>query len=511
MTHIDASRRQWLCRAAALSAHAAAAPLALNLAALGSAAAQGAGDYKALVCLFLFGGNDAYNMVLPTDSASWVNYTAVRSQAPDPIALLAPGTPPNPAAGAGTPARLGGVLPLMPAVALPRPVALHPVLGPLQGLFNTDRRLAVLSNIGPLVMPTTKAQYALASHPKPENLYSHNDQANTWQALAPEGATRGWGGRMGDHVAAMNGMPVFTSVSAAGNAVWLAGDSINQYQVSSNGAIRLGSDSSGKVYGSSAVAQAMERIVGSARGSHVLEADLSAVAARSMAAELALRNALRPAGSAPFGTPPAAGASYSANDDPLLRYPNPLTGSTASSTLAQQLQVVARMIDAGGTTLGARRQVFFVSLGGFDTHDPEPQSGRPDGAAGPRHGLLRCRDGRPGPAQPGDPVHRQRLRPHVHQQRRRHRPRLGRPPLRDGRRGAWRCLYGALPVLGAKNATNNNFDSSPDQLGNGALLPTTSVDQLGATLGRWFGLSDAELLDLFPNLVHFGTRDLGFI
>jgi uncharacterized protein (DUF1501 family) len=317
---------------------------------------------------------------------------------------------------------------------------------------------------------------------------------------------------MGDHVAAMNGMPVFTSVSAAGNAVWLAGDSINQYQVSSNGAIRLGSDSSGKVYGSSAVAQAMERIVGSARGSHVLEADLSAVAARSMAAELALRNALRPAGSAPFGTPPAAGASYSANDDPLLRYPNPLTGSTASSTLAQQLQVVARMIDAGRTTLGARRQVFFVSLGGFDTHDTQNRN-QADLLARLAHGMAYF------DAVMGGLGLRNQVTLFTASD-------FGRTFTSNGdgtdhgwgghhfvMGGAVRggAVYGALPVLGAKNATNNNFDSSPDQLGNGALLPTTSVDQLGATLGRWFGLSDAELLDLFPNLVHFGTRDLGFI
>lgn len=102
MNRFDASRRQWLARAAALSGCAAGAPLALNLAALGSAAAvsgraaaQSAGDYKALVCVFLFGGNDAFNTVLATDSASWVNYTAVRNQAPEPIALMAPGTPPN--------------------------------------------------------------------------------------------------------------------------------------------------------------------------------------------------------------------------------------------------------------------------------------------------------------------------------------------------------------------------------------------------------------------------------
>jgi uncharacterized protein (DUF1501 family) len=81
---------------------------------MGSAAAQTAGDYKAIVCLFLFGGNDAFNMVLPTDAASWAAYTAVRNQAPDPIALLAPGTAPSPAAMAGSPARLGGVLPIAP-------------------------------------------------------------------------------------------------------------------------------------------------------------------------------------------------------------------------------------------------------------------------------------------------------------------------------------------------------------------------------------------------------------
>jgi uncharacterized protein (DUF1501 family) len=72
-------------------------------------------------------------------------------------------------------------------------------------------------------------------------------------------------------------------------------------------------------------------------------------------------------------------------------------------------------------------------------------------------------------------------------------------------------LYGAFPALGAKNANNNNFDSSPDQLGNGVLLPTTSVEQLGATLGRWFGLSDGQLLDIFPNLANFSQRNLGFM
>ena len=110
----DASRRLFLRHAGAMGAllGPAAAPLALNLAALGTASAQAAPDYKALVCLFLFGGNDAFNMVLPTDTASWANYSAVRNQAPDSIALLAPGTAANAGAAAGSPQRLGGVLPI---------------------------------------------------------------------------------------------------------------------------------------------------------------------------------------------------------------------------------------------------------------------------------------------------------------------------------------------------------------------------------------------------------------
>jgi len=140
-TH-DASRRFFLRQAGAMGSllGAAAAPLALNLAAAGSAAAQGAGDYKALVCVFLFGGNDALNMVLPTDAASWSAYNAVRNQAPDPIALLAAGTPASPSAALASLARLGGVLPLAPRTAQSRTFALHPSMAGVQTLFNNDRR-----------------------------------------------------------------------------------------------------------------------------------------------------------------------------------------------------------------------------------------------------------------------------------------------------------------------------------------------------------------------------------
>jgi uncharacterized protein (DUF1501 family) len=516
MNSQNVSRRLFLRHAGAMGAllGPAAAPLALNLAAVGAASAQAAPDYKALVCLFLFGGNDALNMVLPTDTASWTNYSTVRNQMPDSIALLAPGTAPNATAAVGTPLRLGGVLPIVPTDAQGRSFALHPTMGSLQTMFNTDKRLAIVPNIGPLVMPTSKAQYSQNSHPKPASLFSHNDQQNTWQAMAPEGATSGWGGRMGDLLASMNGKPVFTSISAAGNAVWLAGQSIQQYQVGTNGAIRMGTNASGQVFGSTDVGLAMQRIVSSTRGTHVFERDMAAVGKRSIDAEVALRTALKPASDALFGTAPLSG-NYNANVDPKLQYDNPLTGAKAFNALAQQLQIVARMIHASSDAgVQAGRQVFFVSMGGFDTHDLQNRN-HADLMAKLAH-ALRYFDSTLGAIGALNKVTTFTASD------------FGRTFTSngDGTDHGWGShhfvmggavrggdLYGNFPVLGAKNANNNNFDSSPDQLGNGSLLPTTSVDQLGATLGRWFGLSDSQLLGLFPNLANFdpAKRNLGFM
>lgn len=514
MTTTNASRRLFLRHAGVMSAlGAAGGPLALNLSALGTASAQTASDYKAIVCIFLFGGNDSVNMVLPTDTASFTNYTTLRSQAPDSIALLAPGTAANAGAANGSPARLGGVLPITPTNAQGRSFALHPAMGTLQTMFNTDRRVAILPNVGPLILPTNKTQYSQSNHPKPVSLFSHNDQQNTWQSFLPEGATVGWGGRMGDLLASMNSRTVFTSITAGGNAVWLSGNEVRQYQVTNSGAIRLGTNAAGQVYGSAAVGQAMERIVMTTRGGHLLEADLSAVSARSMQAESLLRNALKPASDPLFGTAPASG-NYSATNDPKLRYPDPNNpATTVANPLAQQLQIVARMIDAAGTAeIGAKRQVFFVSMGGFDTHDAQ-NNNHAQLMARLAHALRYFDDTL------GAMGVRNQVTTFTASD-------FGRTFTSngDGTDHGWGAhhfvaggavrggdLYGTFPVYGAKNANNNNFDSSPDQISNGALLPTTSVDQLGATLGKWFGLSDTQLLDVFPNLRNFSNRDLGFM
>ena len=513
-TH-NASRRLFLRHAGALSTTlgSAAAPLALNLSAMGSAAAQSASDYKALVCIFLFGGNDSINMVLPTDTDSWTNYTTVRNQAPDSIALLAPGTAANAGAAAGSPARLGGVLPINPTRAQGRTFALHPMMGTLQTMFNTDKRLAIIANTGPLIEPLTKAQYN-GSGRKPPSLFSHNDQQNTWMSFRPEGATVGWGGRLGDLVASQNGRAIFTAISAAGNAVWLSGQTVQQYQVSSNGAIRMGTDANGRIFGSADVGLAMQNIVTKGRGGHVFETDLAAVATRSIDAETTLRTALKAPSDPLFGTAPASG-TYNANNDPKLQYDNPLTGAKAFNGLAQQLQVVARMIDASSAAgVAAKRQVFFVSLGGFDSHDNENRNNA-DLMARLAH-AMKYFDTALGAMGAQSKVTTFTASD------------FGRTFTSngDGTDHGWGAhhfvmggavkggdIYGAFPVLGTKNANNNNFDSSPDQIGNGSLLPTTSVDQLGATLARWFGVSDSDALTVFPNLANFnaGSRNLGFM
>ncbi len=512
-----ASRRLFMRQASALSVMAGAgAPLALNLLATGAAAAQSANDYRAVVCLFMFGGNDSFNMVLPTDTASWNAYAAMRGQSTGSIGLLRPGTAANLSASPGSPARLGGVLPITPTRPHDRTYALHPLLGSLQSMFNTTNGgLAIVSNVGPLVVPINKKQYNDASQPLPPRLFSHNDQQSMWQTMMPEGATLGWGGRMADMVLSQNDKAVFTTVSAAGSAVFLSGGDVRQYQVSGSGALRLGADSNSLVYGSSTVATALARIAGRADGTHVLQADVADVSARSIVAEADLRATLRLASDPAFGTLPASGPYIPAND-PKLQFDNPLgaPGTKEFNALAQQFQVVARLIQAGMLpNSGVKRQVFFVSLGGFDTHSSQNQN----------HTVLMAR---------------------VAQAMSYFNTALGAINARnavttftasdfgrtftsngDGTDHGWGShqfvmggavrggeLYGKFPTLVARSS-NGDFNSD-DQVRNGAMLPTTSVDQLGATLARWFGVSDDDAeKKVFLNLKNFNAsvRNLGFM
>jgi uncharacterized protein (DUF1501 family) len=400
--------------------------------------------------------------------------------------------------------RLGGVLPINPINPQGRAYALHPMLGNVQALF-TEQRLAILANIGPLERPTTKAQLADLAHPRPARLFSHNDQQSVWQTMQPEGATVGWGGRMADLIESPNNRSSFTAISAAGNAVWLSGQDVLQYQVSGAGAQRLGADLTGSIYGSPGLAQELNKIVSTSESGHVFEDHVAKVSKRSIEAELYLRNNLLPASNAAFGS--VTGSFYNPALDPKLQYPNPNTGAREFSPLAHQLQVVARLIDAGKRAPAGypKRQVFFVSLGGFDTHSRQNQT-HADLMARLDH-ALRYFDTALGTVGARDLVTTFTASD------------FGRSFTSngDGTDHGWGGhqlvmggavkggdLYGNFPTLVASTSNSNDFNS-PDQVRNGALLPSTSVDQLGATLGRWFGLDDDNLKRVFPNLTHFNT------
>ena len=452
----NASRRAFLKRAGLLSALGPTLPWALNLAAIGEAAAQTASDYKALVCVFLLGGNDYANTLVPYDTDSWNTYNGFRSNialARDTLAATA----------------------LSPATALPGGVqyALNPNLAALLPIFNAGQMAPVL-NIGTLVAPTSKAQYTAKSVPLPPKLFSHNDQQSYWQASLPEGATSGWGGRVGDLFASGNGNATFTSISATGNAVFLAGRTAMQYQVSTTGPVPVNGIRA-NLFGSSAASTALRALMTQPRA-HAFEAAHAAIGKRSVDAYDQLNTAL-------------GGVNLA-------------TAYPTGNSLADQLKIVARIIGARGA-LGARRQVFFVSLGGFDLHDgiPTQHPGLLTNVAG----ALAAFHASMQELGVGNQVTAFTATD------------FGRTLVSntDGSDHGWggmqfvlggavrgKSFVGTAPVL-----ANNG----PDDVGQGRLLPTTSVEQFAATLAQWFGVSAQDQLALLPNLANFPARDLGFM
>jgi uncharacterized protein (DUF1501 family) len=512
------SRRAFLrCSAALGFLGPVATPFALQLAAMNGAAAQSTPpDYKALVCIFMFGGNDGHNAVLATDTDSWTRYFAARNIGADQIALMPPGTPPAALGSISqwngrtvtrtTPEYWGGVLPITPATPQPIPAgtnatvrtfALHPMLAPLQTLF-TAKRLAVLANVGTLITPTTKAQYNARSVPLPMNLYSHNDQQSEWQAGAGEGARFGWGGRMADYIYTMNGQnSVFTAMSVAGNAVFLAGQNVVQYQVSTGAApaVLISAATGSSLFGSSIAPARMQSIIRDTSGPSLFMVDYSTVVQRSMDSAINLNAAFTGTAAQAIPAPPS--------------YTNPLTGLTEVNTLAIQMQTVAKMI-ATNTTLGMRRQVFFVSLGGFDTHQFE-NTQQPNLLAKVAQAMSYF-DG--ALSNVGGVDMRPSVTAFTASDFNRTFTTNG-----SGTDHAWGShhfilggaakggdMFGVYPTLGVDSSSFQN----PNMVGN-ALIPTTSVDQYGATLGRWFGVDDTSLSVIFPNLHNFSPANLAFV
>jgi uncharacterized protein (DUF1501 family) len=465
------SRRRFLRDSlAALAGGSAffAAPRSLSL--LNAAWAQTApagNDYKALVCVFLLGGNDGHNLVVPRADVEYADYTNRRR---------------------GLSIPRGELLPITPLEGASFPLGLHPAVPELQQLFEGGR-LALLANVGALLEPVSRQQYDQRLARLPPQLFSHNDQQDFWQSLEVRSAVdatpaSGWGGRIADllHEGSNPAATLAMNMSLAGANPFQVGRVRTALSVDS-GAIR----SIENERDPTAVAE-FEAILALPQ-TNLLVDEYRRTALGAVDDYRVLGEALAgaPALSTAFPPPPVEGAP---------------AADRFAYALGRQLRRTAELISVR-QALGLRRQIFFCSLGGFDTHDAQ-MADQPELLAG----LSRA-------------VHAFHaatvelgVEPDVTTFAA---SEFGRSLSSngDGSDHGWgnhlftlggavrgRRVFGAMPDLAM---------DSQDIAADGNLIPRVSVDQYGATLGRWFGVPDAALDLIFPNLAAFAQRDLGFM
>ncbi len=447
------------------------------LAAMGSSRAFAAdtSGYKALVCVFFKGGMDSLDLILPKDAASH-----------DALAALRPGLFGAYGVGSGASSRdRENILKINPSNSSDfggREFGFAPEMSGLQSLFEAGDA-AILGNVGPLIEPTTRASMDNFSAQIPDRLFSHNDQQSTWMSFGTEGAQSGWGGRFIEAALKEDAISnsTFAAISTSGNDVFLSGDNVRQFSAPSNPQSadilrqkwRLGSG-----YNSDAARAILRDHLASSgiESTNLFGQDLIGVNSR------AIQN--------------------------VETYKAAIEGGTAVATvfpeskLGGQLKTVANTI-AVRNALNVRRQIFFVSIGGFDTHDSQKNSmpglqteistsitafqaamvelGLSDSVT-----LFTGSD-------------------------------FGRTAIDngDGTDHGWgahhfivggavqgKRIYGALPEY--------DLSSQAYTESRGRLIPSVSVDQYAATLGGWFGLDQGEINEALPNLSNFTQKDLGF-
>lgn len=474
---MNASRREFLRAGSGLLAAASQpgmafhVPTALGLAGLGAMAAHSAhaadvSGYKALVCLFMTGGSDQHNWIVPTDATGYADYARVRQELAWPRGQLLPITSTNQGSG--------------------RSFGMPLELQPLQSLYEAGR-CAVVANVGPLEQPLTQAEYLAGGTGLPSKLFSHNDQQSTWQALAPEGAPSGWGGRMGDLLASSNAYPVFTAVSAAGNAVFLSGSSVIPFRVGTDGPLAVRGLGEPWLHGSATASDALARAL-KMDGGNLYQAEVRRAVQRSLDTTATLQSALQ---ASPVAALPTA----------LVTLPSGARISLAGDPLAMQLRMVARMI-AAAPRLGMRRQVFMVQVGGFDSHSNQMRD----------QPLLMARIAQSaawfyttlaGLGMAGSATLFTASD-------------FGRTLVSngDGSDHGWGSHHLVLGGLVKGRAIHGRFPvtalGTADDVGSGRLLPTTSVAQLAASLGGWMGLNATELRTVLPTLGRFGAGPVLF-
>ena len=443
--------RRDLLRLACCSAAGASLVSGLSKFGLVSALAQGTSDYKALVCIFMFGGNDSNNMIVPIDSR-YTQYVQARSVLALPQSQLLP-LQTNGQANYG----------------------MHPNMPEMQGYFN-QKNLAVLANVGTLVQPTTKAQYQ-AYQNLPENLYSHSDQQDQWQSAQLAGTpVSGWAGKVADNVQTFNASAQFPPIlSISGNPIFCTGITSRPFTI--NPGQPPGLQGFDQTAASLARYTATQQLL-------TFDSGLSMVQAANSVTGQAVK--------------------FAQVLSTALQNITPLQTKFPSNYLGQQLQQVAQVI-AARSALGVQRQIFFVSYGGFDTHaDQLPQqvqlltyvsqsmsaffqATQELGVANQVTAFTLSEFSRTlEPGSNGGSDHA-----------------WGSHQLILGGAVQGNQIYGTFPTL----ALGGPDDA--DQ--NGRWIPTTALDQYAATLATWFGVPAVNLPSIFPNLTNFPSSNLGFM
>ena len=439
------SRRSFIRVGCASVGTLALRPFGLITAMAGTAAPPT--DYKALVCVFLFGGNDGNNVIVPLSGNDYDNYASVRKQIAIPSASLLP---------VNTGSSVYG---------------LHPSLVEVQSLY-AGGQLAFAVNVGNLVQPLTRAQYTAGSAPVPSNLFSHSDQQMEWQTSLPaENGATGWGGRLADVVSPWNAPATFPAfVSLAGNTIQGAGAQTRAAAVTPGAPLGLAS-------GNPALDAALEQVFTFDSGVSLVQAAAGTL---------------------------ANGESDATTLSKAMTGLKPLQTQFPKTTLGAQLQQAAAIIGVR-SQLAMKRQIFFCSLGGFDTHGGQLDT------QGPLLVQL---------SQALNAFYQATQEMGVASQVTTFTEsdfgRTFSPTSNNGSDHAWGNhhilmggsvhggqLYGTFPelALGGPQDTDTR----------GRWIPGNSVDQYGATLASWFGVSQHDLATVFPNLANFSSQNLGFV
>lgn len=442
------------------------------------AAATPPTDYKALVCIFLNGGNDANNWIVPTDTTTYNEYANIRGILTLPktsLLSLNNGSTSYQDADGHT-------------------YGYHPSCTKLQTLFG-EGKLTTLLNVGTLVRATNRSQYlAAAQGTLPPQLFSHADQISQWQTSIPDQPQlTGWGGRVADYINAVSNPStgISMNISVSGNNLFEVGNLVSQYQVSTAGAITLnmGTDTAkgprGRIY----------QQIAALSDNNLQRTAYADVVKRAVSVGANLNTAIAP------------------TVDPYW------TNAFPTSTLGQQLKMVARIIAARGT-LGMKRQIFFCSTGGFDTHTGQvtlspalnPLTGNHanllNDVSESMYAFQRALEQLD--ASDSSKPYTSKVTTFTASDFCRTLPTNSQGS--DHGWGSHHMIMGGA-VLGSKTYGHlpQLVLDGPDDTGSGRWIPSTSVDEYAATLAKWFGVGNTDLGTIFPNLHYFQNPDLGFL